>query len=201
MSRIPASLAALLLAVTAGCNALEPTPLIQPTQRTLLVQPHLVECTGEGFHLCLLVRTAEQPEFLRHYGGIEGFTYEWGHHYEIEFVDHPVANPPADGSSIRTVLRRINSRQRVEPGTEFEIFLTAGDFRVREIAPDHYRFYETAEFACPEGAACAGLRTHISAGARIRYRFRHPAAASQPLTVVEWEACERTLAGSNRCRS
>jgi hypothetical protein len=196
MPRLHLPLAALLLGA-AACNPLEPRG---PTERTLVVQHHREECVGEGYHLCLLIREPRQAEFLRHYGGIEGFEHQWGYVYEIEVEDHRVANPPADGSSIRTVLRRIVARERVPQGTEFETFLTAGHGRVVEVAPDRYRVYfSAAEFVCPPGTGCAELRTHVAAGARIRYRFRQPAAAADPLTVVEWQACRGGAPGSRIC--
>lgn len=198
MRRLYLSFAALLLGAVASCSLLEPT---HSTQRTLLIQDRAEECIGESYQLCLLVKAPDEPTFTRHYGGIEGFQYEWGYRYEIEVEEHRVENPPMDGSSIRTVLRRQSSKERVVPGTEFEIFLTAGEGRVVEVAADRYRFYQAAEFSCSAGRACAELQSEIAAGARIRYRFQHPAAPTLPLMVVEWEVCDRALAGSQRCRS
>jgi hypothetical protein len=156
---------------------------------------------GPWYQLCLLVKAPDEPELTRHYGEIAGFGFEWGSTYEIEVREHRIANPPADGSSTRTVLHKIVSRQRVPPGTEFDIFLTSGEGRVVEIAPDHYRFYMAAEFTCPAGARCAELRSQIATGARIRYRFRHATSGELPLTLVQWEACDRALAGSRLCSS
>lgn len=196
MARLYVSLAAALLATVSACSAFEPDP---PVQRMLLVQHHTAECMGPWHQLCLLVKAPTEPEFLRHYGGIHGFEYRWGHVYEIEVEDHRIANPPQDGSSVRTVLRRVVSRQQVPPETEFDMFLTGGEGRIVEVAPDRYRFYEAAEFTCPAGAACADLRSQIAAGARIRYRFQHSATSEVPLTVVQWEICDAALVGSASC--
>lgn len=198
MARLYVSLAAALLASVSGCNALEPDP---PVQRTLLVQHHAVECMGPWHQLCLLVKAPTDPEFLRHYGGIEGFEYRWGYVYELEVEDRRIANPPQDGSSVRTVLRTVVSREPVPPSTEFDMFLTSGEGRVAEVAPDRYSFYEAAEFICPAGTGCAELRSQIAAGARIRYRFRQSAAPEVPLAVVQWEICDAALVGSASCSS
>ncbi|HEV2129849.1 MAG TPA: DUF4377 domain-containing protein [Longimicrobiaceae bacterium] len=196
MARLYASIAAALLGTTVGCNVLEPEG---PAQRTLLVQHHAEECIGVWYQLCLLVKAPGESEFLRHYSGIEGFAYEWGYVYEIEVEDHRGANPPQDGSSVRTALRKVVSREPVPAGTEFEMFLTGSAHRVVEVAPNRYSIYGAAEFICPEGTACAELRVQIAAGARIGYRFRQPAARDLPLTVVRWEICDAALAGSRSC--
>jgi hypothetical protein len=124
------------------------------------------------------------------YGSIEGFVYDWGYLYWLEVDEHRVENPPADASSIRTVLRTVNAKVRVPPGTQFDLVLTPGDGRVVEIAPDHYRFHWSAEFTCPADASCAELREQLAAGARVEFRFEHPVAPDDPLTVVWWAPCD-----------
>ncbi len=198
MNRFFVTIAAALLGTVVACSSLEPS---RPTQRTLLVQHHAEECMGPWHQLCLLVKLPQEQQMTRHYGEIAGFGFEWGYTYEIEVQDHRVANPPADGSSVRTVLQKVVSRQRVPTGTEFEMLLTGGEGRVEEVTPNHYRFYNAAEFTCPAGASCDELRSRISAGERIKYRFRHSAAPEFPLTVVQWEVCDRALAGSRLCTS
>ena len=197
MTRFHGLLTAALLGALVGCDA---SGLGGPRERTLLVQDHAVECTGVSLQLCLLVKDPSTQQFTYYYGAIEGFVYEWGFIYEIDVEERAVANPLADGSSIQTVLRRVVSKQRVPPGTEFDLVLTAGNARVVEVAPDHYRFYATAEFIC-SGATCAELRAQIAAGTRIRYRFAHPITASDPLTVVQWEVCQAAPGGSDTCSS
>lgn len=195
--RVPASVAAAaLLGALVACDLSGPDP---PTRRTLLVQHHAEECLGPWGQLCLLVKDPAAPAFGRHYGAIEGLDYEWGFVYEIDVEEHRIANPPADGPSTRTVLRRLVSKERVPPGTEFDIFLTARLGGVVEVALDRYRFYGAAEFVCPADAGCAELRSQVAAGERIRYRFQHPAAPGAPLVVVRWEVCDSALIGSRTC--
>lgn len=179
--------AALLGTVIIGCEGIGPG---DQTGRTLLVNDHQVECNGAFFlELCLLVKDPGAQAFAARYGAIEGFNYESGYVYELDVEDRPVADPPADGPSQRTVLRRVVSKTRVPPGTEFDLVLTAADRLVVEVAPDRYRFYDAGEFTCSGGSICAGLRAQIAAGARIRYRVRHPIAPSDPLAVIGWEIC------------
>jgi hypothetical protein len=198
MIRIAPLSATALLALLVGCNPFGP---VDEIRRTLAVEHHLEECMGPWHQLCILVREPGTGELLRHYGGIEGFAYEWGYNYRIDVTDLRVHNPPADGSSIRTILNRVESRERVAGGTEFQIYLTSDPLWTQEVAPDRYRYYDSAEFVCPPGAGCEELRTRIAEGARIEYRFRHPQDASAPLTLVQWRTCSTQLAGSRSCHA
>lgn len=184
-------------AATVGCGLIDPGP----ERRTLIVLDHMVECTGNGPQLCMLVHEPGSTEPSRIYFGIEGFAYEWGYLYEIDVEDHRVRNPPADGSSIRTVLRRVISKERVPEGTEFEIFLTGGPYSLAEGEPDRYRAYDSVDLICGGAVDCAGLSTAVAAGSRIGFRLRHQAAPDLPLEVVAWEVCDRQLMGSSSCTS
>ena len=79
--------------------------------KTFIVADHRVDCTGSGPQQCLLVKEREQDDWQFFYDGIEGFDYEAGFEYRIEVNVYDVANPPADGSSRRYVLKRIISKQ------------------------------------------------------------------------------------------
>lgn len=179
----------------AGCDLVD----IGPDRRTLIVLDHMVECTGVGPQLCMLVREPGSSELSRLYRGVEGFVYEWGYVHEIDVEEHRVRNPPADGSSIRTVLRRVVAKERVSAGTEFEIFLTGGSYSLREVAPGTYRAYDSVDLACSGDEGCAGLSTAVAAGSRIQFRLRHPESTELPLEVVAWEVCDRQLLGANTC--
>jgi heat shock protein HslJ len=83
--------------------------------RTLEVDSRLVECSGVGKMQCMRVRdAADQPWRLFH-GQIEGFTFEPGYRYRLTVEEIAVANPPADASAIRTVLREQVRKVAVEP--------------------------------------------------------------------------------------
>lgn len=198
MNRTAAVLAALLLAHLVGCNPFGPD---ETARRSLEVEHYLEECMGPWHQLCLLVREPGTGELLRHYGGIEGFDFRWGSTYRIDVTDIRVRNPPLDGSSIRTVLDRVVSRERVPAGTEFQIYVTSDPLWMVEVSPDVYRFYDSAEFRCPPAAGCDALRTRIAEGARIEYRFRQPEEASAPFTLVQWRTCSSQLAGSRWCNA
>jgi hypothetical protein len=191
----------LALGLLASCQTVSTLPA--PAHRTLIIQHHAAECQGVEAKLCLLVKGPEEGSFSNLHADIGGFEYQWGYVYEIEIAEHVVPNPPADGSSLRRELRKIAWKERVAGGTEFDMFLTALDRRVEEVAPDRYRVdagYSTAvEFTCPSDLPCGDLREQITTGSRLLYRFRHPVADDEPLTVVRWEVCDPAPVGSDLC--
>lgn len=64
-------------------------------------------CTGAAPTLCLQVRTQPGAAWELHHGEIEGFRWQSGTEYVIRVREIPVANPPADGSSLRWVLEEV----------------------------------------------------------------------------------------------
>ncbi len=80
--------------------------------RTLFVNAERVECEGgAGPQKCLQTRAKESDPWEFFYGGIEGFTFEPGHLYELRVEVSTVAAPPADGSSLRYRLLEIVSKK------------------------------------------------------------------------------------------
>ncbi|WP_374686405.1 META domain-containing protein [Promineifilum sp.] len=100
--------------------AAEPTTESQGETKTLFVGPEQVECTGVGPQLCLQVREDPNAEYLLFYNTIAGFTFEPGYEYELLVRVDPVANPPADGSSLAYTLIEVVSQTAVS-GTEESI--------------------------------------------------------------------------------
>lgn len=170
-----------------------------PTERVLLVNHHKVECVGVAIFLCMLVREPGDGQFSYFYGSPEGFTYEWGFLYELEVDEYEVSDPPADASSVRTVLSRVVSKERVPLGTQFDIVLTALDGRGLEVTPGRFRFHDELEFSCTETVDCEALRVLIEEGARVKYRLEHNADPAEPLILVEWQGCDAGLVGSQDC--
>ncbi len=68
---------------------------------TLTVASQQVDCQGEGIQKCLLIKREKQKDWEYFYNEIEGFTYESGFEYVLEIEEESIANPPADGSSIK----------------------------------------------------------------------------------------------------
>lgn len=75
--------------------------------KTLFVGPELVECVGVAPQQCMQVREDPNADYGLFYNQIEGFTFEPGNEYELRVNVETIANPPADGSSLRYTLIEI----------------------------------------------------------------------------------------------
>ncbi|HEU0079456.1 MAG TPA: DUF4377 domain-containing protein [Longimicrobiaceae bacterium] len=103
---------ALLLGGAAGCCCGIPTDAAKAEEVTLFVAPYTRECTGMVVMQCMLVKERPQDEWGNFYGEIEGFAYEPGYSYRLRVLRRPVANPPADGSSVSWHLLEVLERTR-----------------------------------------------------------------------------------------
>jgi heat shock protein HslJ len=81
--------------------------------KTLFVGPELADCVGVGPQQCMQVKEDADGEYSLFYNQIEGFTFEPGFVYELSVSVETIANPPADGSSLRYVLNEIVSKTAV----------------------------------------------------------------------------------------
>ncbi len=79
-------------------------------ERILQVAGQRVPCMGVAPMLCLQVRSTPGAAWQAHHGEIEGFDWQVGVEYVIRVRELPVANPPADGSSLRWVLEEVLER-------------------------------------------------------------------------------------------
>lgn len=115
------ALAALALAACAAPAARQPEPTPPPAQiptaqpplggpaaedsvETIYLAPELKDCTGVAPMRCMQIAASPEGPWTLFYSQIEGFTFEEGFAYELKIRKEPVANPPADGSSIRYIL-------------------------------------------------------------------------------------------------
>ncbi len=73
----------------------------------IYVAPHEAQCIGVGPTTCLLVRENETKPWEYWYTGIEGFDFIPGIAYRLRIVEETLANPPADGSSVRWTLNQV----------------------------------------------------------------------------------------------
>jgi hypothetical protein len=101
--------AALLLVGSAACrSATAPggesgAVLRAPTGETVLaveVAPQRVTCVGVDVQQCLQVRPAAGAPWQLFYDHVEGFDFEPGFRYRLLVARRPVADPPADASSV-----------------------------------------------------------------------------------------------------
>jgi hypothetical protein len=94
----------------------EPEAKAEPRAgKTLFVGPALIDCEGEGPRKCLQVRESPSDAWTLFYDAIEGFEHEEGFSYELRVETASVSSPPADGSSERTRLVEVVTKEKAEP--------------------------------------------------------------------------------------
>ena len=183
--RLVATAGLLLLLAAGGCGILG---IGDATVRTYEVAAHKGTCYGLFATLCLQVREPGDTEFQNLFETPSGFDYEWGFDYVIEVEEHDVENPPADGSSIRRVLREVLSKVPVASGSTFE--LTLGGGGLRPLGQDRYSL-----FAGPETAVCAGTLACDELAGLVRDErwlqvgFAHPEEPGLPFLITGWTRC------------
>jgi hypothetical protein len=155
------SILIVVLALTAACVPIQPeAPGSAPDSQvvTLYVGPELVDCVGVGPMKCMQVKSDPNAEYEFFYSQIEGFEFEEGFEYELEVQVDPVANPPADASSLEYTLLRILNKQPVarEPevvtmyvGPELVDCVGAGPMKCMQVKTDpdaeYLDFYDQIE--------------------------------------------------------
>lgn len=92
----------------AAINSSEQASAAEGTTR-LWIGPDLVDCIGEAEQKCMQVADSEDGEYLNFFDQIEGFTFVEGTSYVVDVVIEEVADPPADGSSLKYTLVEIVS--------------------------------------------------------------------------------------------
>jgi len=123
-----------ILLLAAACS--QPASKPAEAAKTIYLNSKQVDCTGVAPMKCLQYRETSDGSWLNWYSGIEGFTYEEGNFYTLEIKEEKVANPPADGSSIKWILVKEVKKEK-DPAAG------AGEFGVPDLASveniDKYR--------------------------------------------------------------
>ncbi len=123
-----AVLAALLVVVACSPTGGQEPIAAEPTQtdegqgemKTLYVGPELVDCVGIAPMKCMQVKEDPNGAYQNFFSPIEGFTFEPGYTYELRVNVETIANPPADGSSLRYTLVEIVNQTPVAAGETSE---------------------------------------------------------------------------------
>lgn len=82
------------------------------SQTKMYVNYSKADCTGITKAKCLQIRFDEESNWQNFYGSIDGFNYEEGYVYEILTDKISIDNPPADGSSVKYILKEVISKNR-----------------------------------------------------------------------------------------
>lgn len=115
--RIAAVALVLVGLVACGRNTAPPVEAAASAgiEKTLFIAPERKPCTGVAPMECLQVRESPDRPWQYFYSEIEGFTFEPGFDYELRVREEKVANPPADGSSLRWTLVKVVSKRAALP--------------------------------------------------------------------------------------
>jgi hypothetical protein len=108
MARFLISLSAVSLLALGACAqasapGLEPvnSRYSQPVEKIVFVAAETRPCiAGVARMTCLQVRDSEDEPWTLHYFGFDGFEHHPGVEYRLRVRGAPVANPPADASSM-----------------------------------------------------------------------------------------------------
>lgn len=123
--------------------------------KTLFIADHLVDCTGVAQQKCMLIKEHPEDEWSNFYDQIAGFEYEEGYNYEVRVEVQKVDNPPADGSSLKYILKEVVSKVKSNAKLQSADDL-AGTWKVIQITGlESIKFFPTFEFD-PEENRVAG---------------------------------------------
>lgn len=174
----------LSIAVLAA-SACTPTPELalpcNSTGDTICVAPYQDPCHTLVPTLCLRLFTSTSTETSRMFFGIEGFEHQWGHTYELAVHRVTVPDPPADGSSVRTILDRVVSDTPVAPGTHFTI----------RPSPEHIRGTAGVDLSLVDqpllcgGGACIALEAARAGTEPFELELSFPEVEGEPLVVED----------------
>lgn len=142
-------------------------------------------CVGVGTFHCILAREPGQTDW-NPILNIDGFTAEWGHSYRVRVRVEEVANPPADGSSIRYILVETVEDRVVDPGTTFSYLVTpvSGGTPLVNLEEDRGNLLNEKDFVCQSPEICQQIRDRLAADDLFSIQFRHPDDPAQPLTAT-----------------
>ncbi|TMP31386.1 hypothetical protein CWB99_03785 [Pseudoalteromonas rubra] len=149
------------------------------------IDAYAQHCTGVAQQLCLRVKPSDEESYSLHYGLIEGFEYQWGHHYQLEVTASEVNNAPADASSKKVQLKAISSVKEDNIGTEYilsDVNLQP-DTLVYDDKEQGYRFLGKP-FTCTEYVDCDQLYSMRATGAKVNLTFRYEGNAN--IALLNW---------------
>lgn len=142
----------------------------QQMQVSIDSQPSV--CIGESQQRCLRVQREQEQQWSLHYGGIEGFDYQWGFAYILAVTEIEVGNPPADGSSIQWVLLDVIVQDEDDIGTEYLLEEVSMQESTITYINGEYSFMGYP-FVCAEGLNCDSLFSLGGSNQVVDLTFRY----------------------------
>jgi hypothetical protein len=177
---IYAALASAIVLLSCESNENDPGIRQLADESTLVVSHYKRDMTGVGPMLGLIIQKGESigtNDWQFFYDNIEGFDYEWGYVYKLQVAYEEIPNPPADGSSIKTKLVKVISKEKVSDHATFKIRLAYDDggyftFVSGDLSSG-LRMSDEVSLDC--GSLCAQLAAHLAAKRPLIGEFVHEA--------------------------
>ena len=167
----------ILAALTASCGS-DSDNDTQVTQQSMMFLSQQQVCIGEAQLLCLVQPKAETTELF--YGNIEGFSYQWGHSYEIK-VNVSKQQPNADDTEFRYTLVSVVSDVEDALGTTYDLKLV--ELLETTITKDASGYYFLGKpFTCAADTDCDALVAMNNSGGLVNLTFAYTGAGNIALT-------------------
>ena len=179
-TRLFAAVIAIALSGCGGSTAVRNVESVGIT--TLTVHHYRNGCIGEGAFLCLQV-SSDGGAIENFYSAIEGFDFEWGYRYDLDVRVEEIANPPADGSSLRYRLIDEVARTRIAFPEEVSVWVPATDVHFEPLSATQFRISDGQTFICAP-SDCATLNSLIAQRFWVALDFQFPVTEGEPLVLA-----------------
>jgi hypothetical protein len=170
---------AVAFGAASGCSPAPEPPGNVGEMQTIDIAAHRAPCMGITEQLCLVVKKSGASNLGFEYGQIEGLIPKWGHQYTVDIEVVPVPNPPADGSSLRSVLRSLRRDEVVAAGTifKFRVFSEGGANPARFVSltgPDGGQLMDGTPFRCSvDSGSCSQISIRLARQETFDIVFQH----------------------------
>ncbi len=186
----PVRLVLVFMLMLGGCSLLSPS-----TDKTRYLDHYMQECASFVLTLCNRAKMQPSDPWMTSLNSIEGFDYQWGFVYELRVRETHIANPPADGSAIRTELLSVVSKEKVAPDVRFQLALTTryrGEPKIVKVGDNLFEFYNAKTFTCAD-ELCADVEALVGREGVVTLEFTQPQNPDMPLLaqrIVSFEAAQ-----------
>jgi hypothetical protein len=158
----------MIISQVSACTDVSSSPTAADAQtETWQIKHHKTIAQGESAQWCYLVRKSETGDWQFFYAPLEKLDYKWGHDYVVQVKQTKIANPPADGSSIRFEVVSVISDKAIAAGTTFEIPLTPETLDAK-----NHKILQSMEYVTDSKIA-EKVRQALAAGRLTKGIFQH----------------------------
>lgn len=150
-------------------------------ERDLYVEHYMAPCQGFAPQLCMQTRENGTDGPLENfYDSIDGFTFEWGHRYELRVSVTEVEEPPPDGSALDYDLLEVISDTPITD--EFNLKLTA-EYINGDPATNAFSLLGYRDVTCESPETCENIAVWLDAESAVDVEVAHSADDTGPLLI------------------